>query len=78
MFPVWVGAATGASLGCVASIFLMCQPEEKPIIVENISAEIYGNDKEPTQRTDASGPENESSPAQTKSTPSESADGWTG
>ena len=27
MLPVWIGAATGCSLGCALSIFFMCQPE---------------------------------------------------
>ena len=45
-FPIWVGAATGGSLGCVISIFMMFAPEPvvepvssiapDPVIVQNI------------------------------------------
>lgn len=44
VFAVWVGAATGCSLGCAISTFLMCQPVQEqaqvqgqaPIIIQNV------------------------------------------
>lgn len=52
MFPVWVGAATGASVGCAVSIFLMLKPDAQtpvvaanPVVVENIY--LPGQPKDP-------------------------------
>lgn len=43
-FPVWVGAATGASVGCAMCICMMLspvpvpvpRPEPRPVVVQNI------------------------------------------
>ena len=40
-FPVWVGAATGASVGCAMCICMMLSPvpvvpEPRPVVVQNI------------------------------------------
>jgi len=42
IFPVWVGCATGSSIGCVVCIYMMmtpepvAQPTPEPIIIQNI------------------------------------------
>jgi hypothetical protein len=53
-FPIWVGAATGGSLGCVMCIGIALMPEPLPvaqvvsneprIVIQNIYI-ISGNDK---------------------------------
>lgn len=57
-FPVWVGAATGASLGCIISMCMMMMPEkqvnssiqgmsQEPVIIHNTYITyVYGHSKD--------------------------------
>ena len=46
-YPVWVGAATGGSIGCVASVVICLHKpdEQKPVIVQNVYI-VSGNSKD--------------------------------
>ena len=55
-FPIWVGAATGSSIGCAACIFFMVMPEASrppihlgdPVVIQNLYITyVSGEPKDP-------------------------------